>query len=443
MTTKKQRTSFVGAAVIGQSGGPTAVINQSLVGFVLELAKAEHRGEVTRVLGMRHGLKGLLTEDLIDLGKETPETLEAVARTPAAALGSVRMKPTPADVASMIPIFKKFDVRFFFYIGGNDSAHAAHIVSEESKKQGYIMRCFHIPKTVDNDLCVTDHSPGYASAARFVAHAFQGDDRDLRAMGGVKINIVMGRDAGWLTAASTLGRRQDMPGHTKPKQRDGPHLVYCPEAVFEEERFLEDIARVMAELGGRCLVAVSEGIRDADGVLFATKLSPAALEGDSHGNITLGGSGALGDALAAMVKKRFCCRVRADTLGYVQRGFPADISSVDADEARESGAFAARVALSSADDSGSVAIRRSSKAGNNDAYSSECFLTPLATVAKQTKPLPTEWLVSSTDAKKGSGSGKTCMFSCDVGPEFGEYARGFVGNIEPMADLLGERACPL
>merc|ERR1719399_2038419 len=157
---------------------------------------------------MRHGIKGLLAEDLIDLGKESGATLEAVARTPAAALGSVRMKPTPEDVAAMIPVLRKFDVRFFFYIGGNDSAHTAHIVNEESKAQGYEMRCFHVPKTVDNDLCVTDHCPGYASAARFVAHAFQGDDRDLRAMGGIKINVVMGRDAGWLTAASTLGRRQ-------------------------------------------------------------------------------------------------------------------------------------------------------------------------------------------------------------------------------------------
>ena len=166
---KKQKLAELrlkGAAVIGQSGGPTVVINQSLVGFVTEALKQEC---ITRVLGMRHGIKGLLAEDLIDLGKETAETLAAVAKVPAAALGSVRMKPTKEDFARMIPVLKKFDVKFFFYIGGNDSAETAHIVNESAAEQGYEMKCFHIPKTIDNDLRVTDHCPGYASAARFVA----------------------------------------------------------------------------------------------------------------------------------------------------------------------------------------------------------------------------------------------------------------------------------
>ncbi len=166
---KKQKTeglSLTGAAVIGQSGGPTVVINQSLVGFVTEALKQDN---ITRVLGMRHGIKGLLAEDLIDLGKETAENLAAVAKVPAAALGSVRMKPTKEDFAKMIPVLKKFDIKFFFYIGGNDSAETAHIVNESAAEQGYEMKCFHIPKTIDNDLRVTDHCPGYASAARFVA----------------------------------------------------------------------------------------------------------------------------------------------------------------------------------------------------------------------------------------------------------------------------------
>ena len=165
---KKQKLAELrlkGAAVIGQSGGPTVVINQSLVGFVTEALKQEC---ITRVLGMRHGIKGLLAEDLIDLGKETAETLAAVAKVPAAALGSVRMKPTKEDFARMIPVLKKFDVKFFFYIGGNDSAETAHIVNESAAAAGYEMKCFHIPKTIDNDLRVTDHCPGYGSAARFV-----------------------------------------------------------------------------------------------------------------------------------------------------------------------------------------------------------------------------------------------------------------------------------
>ena len=140
-------------------------------------------------------MQGLLAEHIVDLGQETAENLAAVAATPAAALGSVRMKPTKQDVSNLIPVLKKFDIKFFFYIGGNDSAETAHIINEEAKAQGYAMKCFHIPKTIDNDLRVTDHCPGYASAARFVAHGFQGDDRDLRAMGGCKINICMGRDA--------------------------------------------------------------------------------------------------------------------------------------------------------------------------------------------------------------------------------------------------------
>jgi len=283
---KKQKLAELrlkGAAVIGQSGGPTVVINQSLVGFVTEALKQEC---ITRVLGMRHGIKGLLAEDLIDLGKETAETLAAVAKVPAAALGSVRMKPTKEDFARMIPVLKKFDVKFFFYIGGNDSAETAHIVNESAAAAGYEMKCFHIPKTIDNDLRVTDHCPGYGSAARFVAHGFQGDDRDLRAMGGCKINICMGRDAGWLTAAATLGRREN--------SDDGPHLVYLPEAAFDPEEFVASIDACLKRLG-RCLVAVSEGIRDADGELFLVSYAKKAgsnIAGmkDSHGNVSLGGT---------------------------------------------------------------------------------------------------------------------------------------------------------
>ncbi|MBT7013086.1 MAG: 6-phosphofructokinase, partial [Planctomycetes bacterium] len=157
-----------GAAVIGQSGGPTAVINQSLVGFIETATQQE---VITRVYGARHGVQGIMCGDLVDLAKESAANLEAVAQTPAAALGSVRLKASADDVAAMIKTFKKFDIRYFFYIGGNDTAETAHIVSLEAAKQGWEMRCFHIPKTIDNDLKVTDHCPGYGSAARFVAHA--------------------------------------------------------------------------------------------------------------------------------------------------------------------------------------------------------------------------------------------------------------------------------
>ncbi len=398
--------SLRGAAVIGQSGGPTVVINQSLVGFVEE---ARRHACFTRILGARHGVKGMMKGDLVDLGREAADTLERVARTPAAALGSVRQKPLAEDVEAMVRTFRQHDVRFFFYIGGNDSAETAHIVEEQAASQGFEMRCIHVPKTIDNDLRVTDHCPGYGSAARFVAHAFQGDDRDNRSLPGVKINVVMGRHAGWLTAAATLGRRS---------AEDGPHLVYLPERVFDPERFLADVQEANTRLK-RCVVAVSEGIHDAAGTPFLQVYaqqagSSMAGQKDSHGNVQLSGTGALGDALANLVKAKLgISRVRADTLGYLQRSFPADVSPVDASEAREVGRAAVRAAAGGS--SGSIALRR--LPGRE--YRCETFVTPLATVAKVTKEMPESMLAGDNG----------------VAEAFREYALPLTGGIEAMADL--------
>jgi 6-phosphofructokinase len=397
-----------GAAVIGQSGGPTVVINQSLVGFIEEAVRAD---AITQVYGARHGVQGMMSGDLVDLGAESPDNLEQVALTPAAALGSVRMKPTARDVSQMIATFQNFDIRYFFYIGGNDTAETAHIVEQTAAEQGYAMRCFHIPKTIDNDLRITDHCPGFGSAARFVAHAFQGDDRDNRSLRGVKINVVMGRHAGWLTAASTLGRRDET---------DGPHLVYLPETVFDPENFLADVASVH-EKYGRCLVAVSEGIHDARGKSFLqvyAEQSGSALAGDqdSHGNVQLSGTGALGDALANLVKEKLPgTRVRADTFGYLQRSFPADASEVDRAEARMVGRDAVAAAVGGEHASGSIALRRV----EGDTYACETFVTPLHTVAKHTKDMPREFL-------DGDHS---------VAAAFRDYALPLTGGITPMADL--------
>ncbi len=397
-----------GAAVIGQSGGPTAVINQSLVGYVEAAIEA---APVTRILGARHGVQGILQEDLVDLGAESRERLEAVARVPAAALGSVRMKPGEEECARMVEVFRRHEIRYFFYVGGNDSAETAHIVERLTREQGWEMRCFHVPKTIDNDLRVTDHCPGYGSAARFVAHAFQGDDRDNRSLKGVKINVVMGRHAGWLTAASTLGRRKGCD--------DGPHLVYVPERTFDPEPFLDAVEEVFRRLG-RCIVAVSEGIHDGDGRPFLqvyAEMSGSALAGerDSHGNIQLSGTGALGDALTRMVKERLGkARVRADTFGYLQRSFPADISPVDAAEAREVGRAAVRAATTEEEESGSIALRRL----DGSEYAVETFVTPLDTVARVTRELPSRYLDGD-----------------DIASAFREYALPLTGGIEPMADL--------
>ena len=212
---------LVGKMVIGQSGGPTAVINQSLVGAVLAARKQPN---ITGILGARHGIAGIMKEDFIDLTKQSVEQLELVATTPAAALGSVRLKPGKAECEKVFEVFRKNDVRYFFYIGGNDSAETAHIIAEMAKQANYDFCTVHIPKTIDNDLKVTDHCPGFASAARFVALAFMGDDRDNRALSGIKVNVVMGRSAGFLTAAAALARQAP---------DDGPHLIYLPERVFD------------------------------------------------------------------------------------------------------------------------------------------------------------------------------------------------------------------
>ena len=315
-----------GNALIGQSGGPTCVINQSLVG-VIEAAVASDR--IERVFGAVHGIQGVLSERLIDLGRESRETLERVAATPCAALRSVRKKPTREECERVLSVLKKHDVRYFFYIGGNDSAETAHILNEIAVAEDFDVRLFHVPKTIDNDLRVTDHCPGYGSAAKFVAQAFMGDNQDNRSLPGIKIDVVMGRHAGWLTAASLLAREHE---------DDGPHLIYVPERVFTLDAFAADVERVYQQ-HGRCLVAVSEGIHGQNGASLVD-----SKERDSHGNVQLSGSGALGDFLAAEIKARLGAklRVRADTFGYLQRSFAGVTSSVDATEAREVGRTAVR-----------------------------------------------------------------------------------------------------
>ena len=368
----------IGKAVIGQSGGPTAVINRSLVGFIKEATSQEYE----EVLGARHGLSGMLSEDFVDLSKLSDSQLYGIAKTPAAALGSVRKKPTEEDIEKLISIFEKQNIRYFFYIGGNDSAETANLVSEGAKQIGYEMKAFHIPKTIDNDLLETDHCPGYGSAARFVAHAFQGDDADNRSLKGIKINVLMGRHAGWLTAASTLG---------KSSEEDGPHLVYVPEKVFNIDEFLKDVKEVYESLG-RCVVAVSEGIHNKEGDYFLQTYASDTGSGlagktDSHGNIQLSGSGALGDTLTNIVSEHIDgARVRADTFGYLQRSFLADISEVDAEEAERVGRHSVIASLDL--QSGSVILKRQL----SETYYCDVDVVDLDKVAKNTKDMPEEFL---------------------------------------------------
>ncbi|OQA29280.1 MAG: Pyrophosphate--fructose 6-phosphate 1-phosphotransferase [Verrucomicrobia bacterium ADurb.Bin345] len=398
-----KKTKLTGNMLIAQSGGPTVVINQSLIGAVIEAKK--HK-QIKNIYGSLHGIKGILDERFIDLGKESRANLEAVANTPSSGLGSVRKKPKPEDCAKMFAIMKKYNIRYFFYIGGNDSAETAHIVNEEAKRQNYELRCFHIPKTIDNDLRENDHTPGFASGAKFVAMAFMGDNLDNRALPGVKINIVMGRHAGFLTAASALAR-------VYPD--DGPHLIYLPERPFHIEKFAADVKAVYAK-HGRCVVAASEGISDADGTPIAAAYTK---EVDSHGNVQLSGSGALGDLLANIVKQKTeISRVRADTFGYLQRSFPGIVSATDAKEAREVGRLAVQAAAKKNVD-GSVAIKR--KAGKT--YRAEFKLVPLSAVAKETRHMPDEFI-----SKDGN----------DITAAFIRYAKPLVGELPKIGRFAGK-----
>jgi 6-phosphofructokinase 1 len=391
-------------AVVGQSGGPTAVINASLVGVIEEARK---HPEIQTIYGAVHAVAGMVRDEFIDLGKLSPEKLETVAASPSSALGTSRDKPDAAYCRRVLEVFKKRNIRYFFYIGGNDSANTAHILNAVADETKFDIRAFHVPKTVDNDLLVTDHCPGYGSAAKFVACALIGDDLDNRALPGMKIDVIMGRHAGFLTAASALGRKRD---------DDGPHLVYVPERPVSIGKFLGDVEAVYKKLG-RAVIAVSEGVCDADGETWAKKIAQTA-EKDQHGNIQLSGTGALADFLAAQVKNNLNIkRVRADTFGYLQRSFPGFQSPVDADEARRCGREAVKYAM--AQDNGSVAMKRT---GNGKNYSIELFRTELKNVAERTKSMPDEFI-------NADGNGVTGKFV--------EYAMPLVGQLPETEYLAG------
>ena len=387
--------------LVAQGGGPTAVINQSLVGVVLE---ARRMGPVERIYGARHGVRGIVNEDFVDLTRETSHNLELVAATPGSALGSTRDKPDLKYCHQIFEVLRAHGIGHFFYIGGNDSSDTVRIVSEQAAAAGYPLRCMHIPKTIDNDLVGNDHTPGFPSAARFVAQAFAGANLDNAALPGVYVAVVMGRHAGFLTAASALGKK--FPD-------DGPHLIYLPERDFSVDAFLADV-QAMHRRHGRCVVAVSEGIHDASGQPMLTQLA-TQLEHDAHGNVQLSGTGALADLLCEEIKAKLGIkRVRGDTFGYLQRSFIGCVSDVDAREAREVGEKAVQFALWG-DRDGSVAIRRTGF------YSADYELVPLASVAGKTRVMDNEFIAPS---------------GTDVTDAFRLYLRPLLGSGMPDAYRL-------
>jgi 6-phosphofructokinase 1 len=372
-----------------------------MVGVALEARRFQH---VTRVYGALHGVRGIVNEDFLDLTQETSHNLELVAATPSSALGSTRDKPDTAYCARIFEVLRAHEIEHFFYIGGNDSADTVKIVSEQARAAGYPLRSIHIPKTIDNDLVGNDHTPGFPSAARFVAQAFAGANLDNAALPGVYVGVVMGRHAGFLTAASALGKK--FPD-------DGPHLIYLPERVFELERFLADV-KAMVQRHGRCVIAVSEGIHDASGEAVASLLAKE-IERDAHGNVQLSGTGALADLLCDEIKAKLGIkRVRGDTFGYLQRSFIGCVSDVDQREAREVGEKAVQFAMWG-DADGSVAIRRTGF------YSVDYELMPLDQVAGKTRTMEDEFISES---------------GTDVTDAFRLYLRPLLGSRMPDAFRL-------
>jgi ATP-dependent phosphofructokinase / diphosphate-dependent phosphofructokinase len=390
---------LTGKAIIAMGGGPTAVINQSLVGAVLQARQYPH---ITQFYGAFRGVEGLVNEELVNLSEATGHNLEMVARTPGAGIRSTRVKPDEEYCKRIFDVCKAHGIHYFFYIGGNDSAETCRIVNKFASAESYELRVMHIPKTIDNDLRVTDHCPGYGSAAKFVAQSFMGVNLDNRSLPGVYIGIVMGRHAGFLTAASVFARKYD---------DDGPHLIYLPERPFNPEEFLSSVDKYYSQYG-RVVVAVSEGIQDDKGQSIIASLK-SKVEKDAHGNIQLSGSTALGDLLADLVKDRLKIkRVRSDTFGYLQRSFLGCVSQVDASEAREVGERAVQIAAWHRVD-GSITIER---VGD---YGVRYNVTPLEEVAKETKEMPDSFIEGANN----------------VTTAFKNYARPLIGEL-PVYDRI-------
>ena len=354
--------------VIAQGGGPTAVINQTVAGAAIE---ARRRFPGATVLGARHGVRGLRRADFVDLSRMSEADLRRFGDTPNAGLGSTRDKPDAAYCAEIVDGLRKVGARAFIYIGGNDTAGTMQILDAAA---GRDIAFVHAPKTVDNDLVENDHTPGYISAAWFVAGAFLSGDLDFRAMPGIYVGVVMGRHAGFLTAAGAAWRQSEA---------DGPHLLYLPERGFSMKQMFDDVAAVRDKYG-RCVVAMSEGVHGEDGRPLLASLRER-IEHDAHGNVHLSG-GDLGVAVMGNLSEAFPkVRVRVDTFGYLPRAFPGMISEVDRREAYAAGVFAVSTSLAG---SASVALKL-------EDGKTVCRAVPLAAVAGKTRLMPPEFIAAS------------------------------------------------
>ncbi|MGE5593138.1 MAG: 6-phosphofructokinase [Betaproteobacteria bacterium] len=390
-----------GNAVVGQSGGPTAVINASLAGVIEE---ALGHAEIQGVYGGVHGVLGMLKEDFIDLGKQEPSVIRGLRATPSAALGSCRHKVSVEDCARLVEVFKKYNIRYFFYIGGNDSADTSNKVSKAAKEAGYELAVVAVPKTIDNDLAVTDHSPGYGSVARWVATAVRDAGLDTEAIGvvdNVKVIEVMGRNAGWITAATALARDH---------KDAAPHLIYLPERPFRPEKFLADVKAVYDRLG-HCVVTVCEGLRDETGRYITA--SSRSIDTDKFGHKQLGG---VGEFLCDLVATNLKLKARCDKPGTIQRVSAVLASPVDVDEAYEVGRHAVRCAVQGITDKMVVILRKP-----GPKYEVALGTCDLAVVANEEKLVPDDFINETGN---------------DVTGKFVEYALPLMGGpLQPYTRL--------
>lgn len=370
-----------GACIFGQSGGPTSVINASAAGVFLTALEQDC---ITEVYGAANGIRGILDENFYDMRKEDPAELERLKYTPSSALGSVRYKLKPEEVDEtdylrLLEVFKKYNIRYFFYNGGNDSMDTCNKVSKFMQKSGWDCRVMGVPKTIDNDLFGTDHCPGFGSAAKYVATTMMELKLDATVYDTPMITVVeiMGRNAGWLTASSVLASRDGL----------GPDLIYLPEVAFDLAKFEADVKAVMDKNNGKCMVAVSEGIKTKEGVYVAEALA-ASLEKDHFGHAQLGG---VGTSLANHLKGIFGCKTRGVEFSLMQRCGAHVGSLTDIEESFNAGKTAVEKAVAGETDK-MVIITRKMRCGK---YSSVMETMDVELAANTEKTVPAEWITEN------------------------------------------------
>lgn len=363
---------LIGNVLVAQSGGPTAVINSSLAGIITE---ALNHGCIEEIYGSLNGVLGILNENFIDLAEESQQTIRALKHTPGAALGTCRFKlKKDQDFERIVDVFKAHNIRYFFYIGGNDSQDTADKISKCADAQGHEVRVIGVPKTVDNDLVMTDHCPGYGSVVKYIATTIRQMAQDHESMGQhdlVSIVEVMGRNAGWIAGGSAVAKNRN-------REEEAPHLIYLPEIAFSKERFLADVQRILQK-HKFCLVVVSEGLVDENGNYVA-----AGNETDAFGHSQLGG---VGEYLANYVNENLEVKARACKLGIAQRSAITNASQIDSDEAVLCGQAAVKAAIAGATDKMITLLRKES-----EQYGYETGLTPLSEVANGVKTVPQGWI---------------------------------------------------